>query len=442
MYKIGKQLLEAAEMLEKEKNISKDTFIKAICDAIAGAYRKKNNLHTSDGIYAQYDAESGEIGIFAPKTVVKEVQSEALEISMDEAKEFIPDVVEGEILELDVTPDDFSEFGRIAATTAKQIMTQRIREAEKSNLRQEFEDRKGTMMTGTVKRIEYTISGQPSVVIDLGNFDGQVPQKEQLPGEQYKVGSRIRVFIKEHREDRKVPMIIVSHTHEDIVKELFELEVPEIEDGTVEIKSISREAGHRTKIAVVSTNDDVDPVGACIGARGSRIQNVLAELRNEKIDIVRFSEDPVDYISNALSPAQVSTVALYDDENGKRAEVVVPDDQLSLAIGRGGQNVRLAAKLTGWKIDIKAEEGTASEDDKDGEGSEAGEKKVEAPAAEANSNEAPETTIEEPKEEAPQEVAAEAPVEEVKEETPPQEEVVEAKEEEVKEEAPQETEIK
>ena len=355
MYKIGKQLAESAEVLEKERNISKGTFINAICDAIAGAYRKKMGLHSAEGIHAQYDEESGEIGIFAPKTVVKEVKDDALEIAMGEAIEFIPDVVEGEVLELDVTPDDFAEFGRIAATTAKQIMTQRIREAEKTNLREEFNDRKGSMMTGTVKRTEYTISGQPSVVVDLGNFDGYLPQKEQLPGENYKPGMRIRVFIKDLRDDRKVPMIISSHTHEKIVEELFELEVPEIEDGTVQIKAIAREAGFRTKSAVISSNDDVDPVGACIGARGSRIQNVLAELRNEKIDIVRFSEDPVDYISNALSPAQVSTVALFEDDAGRRAEIVVPEDQLSLAIGKGGQNVRLAAKLTGWKIDIKSE---------------------------------------------------------------------------------------
>lgn len=372
MYKIGKQLAESAELLEKERNISKDTFIKAICDAVAGAYRKKMALQSSDGIHAQYDEETGEIGIFAPKTVIKDesFKSEALEIKLSEAQEFIPDVVEGEVLEIDVTPDDFSEFGRIAAATAKQIMTQRIREAEKSNLREEFNERKNTIMTGTIKRIEYTIGGQPSVVVDLGNFDGHIPLKFQLTGENYKVNNRIRVFVKEYKEDRKVPMIICSHTHEELIRELFELEVPEIEDGTVEIRSIAREAGYRTKISVFSTNEDVDPVGACIGARGSRIQNVLAELGNEKIDIVRFSEDPVDYISNALSPAQVATVALYDDDEGKRTEVRVAPDQLSLAIGRGGQNVRLAAKLTGWKIDIKTDESLANQPnpDEDSEG--------------------------------------------------------------------------
>jgi N utilization substance protein A len=189
--------------------------------------------------------------------------------------------------------------------------------------------------------------------VDLGSFDVHIPLKFQLPRENYRVANRIRVYVLEYREDRRVPMIVGSHVHEDLVRELFEIEVPEIEDGTVEIRSIAREAGQRTKVAVISTSDDIDPVGACIGARGSRIQNVLAELRNEKIDIVRYSDDPVDYISNALSPAEILTVALFNDEHGKRAEVAVASDQLSLAIGRGGQNVRLAAKLTGWKIDIK-----------------------------------------------------------------------------------------
>ncbi|MFM7458010.1 MAG: transcription termination factor NusA [bacterium] len=355
MYNIGKNLVEAAEQLEAEKNIPKQTFIRAICDAIAGAYKKKMGLTNQDNILVQYDEEAGEIGIFAPKTVVAELTDSAREISLKEAQEYIPDVLEGEVLELDVTPEDFAEFGRIAATTAKQIMTQRIREAEKSNLRDEFKTKQGTTMAGIIKRIEYTIAGQPNVVVDLGSFDAQIPLRYQLSKDTYKVGSRIRVFILEYREDRKVPVIVASHTHENLVKELFEIEVPEIEDKTVEIKAVAREAGQRTKIAVASVNDDVDPVGACIGSRGSRIQNILSELKNEKIDIVRYSEDPVNFISSALSPAQVLTVALFDDGKEKRAEVTVASDQLSLAIGRGGQNVRMAARLTGWKIDIKAQ---------------------------------------------------------------------------------------
>jgi N utilization substance protein A len=384
MYKIGKKLIEAAEELEKIKNIPKETFIRAICDSIAGAYRKKMKLLSSDSINVQYDEDTGEIGVFVPKTVVLDVADSAREIALAEAKEYIPDVVEGEILELDVTPEDFAEFGRIAASTAKQIMTQRIREAEKMNLREEFQQKQYSTMVGSIKRIEYTVRGQPNVVVDLGNFDVNIPMKLQVAKETYRVGNRIRVYIQEYKEDRRVPMIIASHVHESLVRELFELEVPEIEDGTVEIKSIAREAGQRTKIAVSSETEEIDPVGACIGARGSRIQNVLSELRNEKIDIVRYSEDPVDYISNALSPAEISTVALFKDDTGMRAEVAVNSDQLSLAIGRGGQNVRLAAKLTGWKIDIKEIANSAPVEAQDEEAADQEEQEEEEEKEEAN----------------------------------------------------------
>ena len=355
MYKIGQQLVEAAEQLENERNIPKQVFINAICDAILAAYKRKIPDHNVDGVHTQFDEVTGEIGIFAPKTIVETVTNEHREISMNEAKELLPDVELGEILEIDVTPDDFAKYGRIAAQAAKQIMTQRLREAEKDLVKQEFAGRQATMMTGQIKRIEILNNGKPNVVIDLGRFEGHMPPREQLPGETYKVGSRVRVYVKELKEAGRVPTVIVSHTHEDLVKEMFELEVPEIDDGTVEIKSIAREAGYRTKIAVHSNDADIDPVGACIGSRGSRIQNVVSELKNEKIDIIRFSVDPIDFISNALSPARITTVALYDDPAGRRAEVIVPDDQLSLAIGRSGQNVRLAARLTEWKIDIRSE---------------------------------------------------------------------------------------
>lgn len=355
MYKIGPQLLEAAEQLESERNIPKQVFIKAICDSILAAYKKRIPDHNVDGVHTQFDESTGEIGIFAPKTVVENVLDEYKEISASEAKEFLPDVEVGEILEIDVTPDDFSEYGRIAAQAAKQIMTQRIREAEKDLVKQEFIGRQGTMMTGQIKRIEILNNGKPNVVIDLGRFEGHMPPREQLPGETYRIGSRIRVYVKELKDSGRVPTVIVSHTNEELVREMFDLEVPEIDDGTVEIKSIAREAGFRTKISVHSNDADVDPVGACIGSRGSRIQNIVSELKNEKIDIIRWSNDPVDFISNALSPARITTVALYNDPSGNRAEVMVPDDQLSLAIGKNGQNVRLAAKLTGWKIDIRGE---------------------------------------------------------------------------------------
>lgn len=355
MYKIGPQLLEAADQLERERNIPKQVFINAICDAILAAYKRKVPDHNVDGVHTQFDEVTGEIGIFAPKLVVENVTNDYREIAMSEAKELLPDVELGEILELDVTPDDFAEFGRIAAQAAKQIMTQRLREAEKDLVKQEFIGRQGTMMTGQIKRIEILNNGKPNVVIDLGRFEGHMPPREQLSSETYKVGARIRVYVKELRESGRIPTVIVSHTHEELVKELFELEVPEIDDGTVEIKAIAREAGYRTKIAVHSNDSDIDPVGACIGSRGARIQNVVGELRNEKIDIIRYSQDPIDFISNSLSPARITTVALYDDPAGRRAEVIVPDDQLSLAIGKNGQNVRLAAKLTEWKIDIRNE---------------------------------------------------------------------------------------
>lgn len=358
MIKIGDKLLEAAEELERERNIPQEEFISYVCDAIVAAYKKKVPDHDVEGVRAIFDAETGEIGIFAPKEVVEDVANEYHEISLEEARDLIPDVTVGEVLEIEVTPGDFSLFGRIAAQTAKQLITQRLREAEKELIKKEFEARKGTCTTGQIERIEVVGNNRTNVIVNLGRVEGCMPNKEQLPGDSYRVGNRVRVYVLELRESGRVPQIIVSQAHPELVRELFELYVPEIEDGTVEIKSIAREAGFRTKIAVHSDDADVDPVGACIGTRGVRIQNVVAELRNEKIDVIRFSGDPVDYISNALSPARITTVALYEEgpeTAGKRAEVIVPDDQLSLAIGRGGQNVRLAAKLTTWKIDIKSE---------------------------------------------------------------------------------------
>lgn len=362
MIKIGDKLLEAAEELEREKNVPQEEFIQYVCDAIVAAYKKKVPDHDVDGVRAIFDAETGEIGIFAPKEVVEEISNEYHEISLEDAQDLIPDVTVGEVLEIEVTPPNFAEFGRIAAQTAKQLITQRLREFDKELIKKEFEARKGTCTTGQIERIEVVGGNRNNVIVNLGRVEGCMPAKEQLPGDasNYRVGNRVRVYVLELRESGRVPQIIVSQAHPELVRELFELYVPEIEDGTVEIRSIAREAGYRTKIAVHSEDADVDPVGACIGTRGVRIQNVVAELRNEKIDVIRFSGDPVDYISNALSPARITTVALYDDSDGKRAEVIVPDDQLSLAIGRGGQNVRLAAKLTGWKIDIKSESQSGS----------------------------------------------------------------------------------
>ncbi len=348
MIKIGGgNLNEALEELERERGISKDVLVSSLCDAMVAAYKKHMRNKEATNIEAILDEQSGEIGVFSTKAVVKKVEDDETQISLAEAKEIDEDVEEGDEVKLEVTPE---QFGRIAAQAAKQVLTQRIREAERNLVLNEFLDKKGTLTTGIIQRVE-----NRNVIVNIGKTDAIMPQKEQIPGEYYKPGNRIRVFVLNVKETTRLPQVIVSHAHAEIVRELFELEVPEIEDGIVEIKSISREAGYRTKIAVWSNDPEVDSVGACIGPRGSRIQTIVSELKNEKIDIVRYSEDPVEYIVNALSPARVVSVdILADDENDKEAMVVVPDDQLSLAIGREGQNVRLAHKLTGWKIDIKS----------------------------------------------------------------------------------------
>ena len=348
MIKIGTALFEACEELERERGISKEVLIASLCDAMVAAYKKHMKVGKEvTNIEAILDEQSGEIGVFATKEVVKNVEDPDLQIELKDALEIAEDVEEGDELKIEVTPD---QFGRIAAQSAKQVITQRIREAERNLVLNEFLDKKGTLTTGIIQRVE-----NRNVIVNIGKTDAIMPQKEQIPGEYYKPGNRIRVFVLNVKETTRLPQVIVSHAHAEIVRELFELEVPEIEDGIVEIKSISREAGYRTKIAVWSNDPEVDSVGACIGPRGSRIQTIVSELKNEKIDIVRYSEDPVEYIVNALSPARVVSVDIMaDDEDAHEAMVVVPDDQLSLAIGREGQNVRLAHKLTGWKIDIKS----------------------------------------------------------------------------------------
>ena len=348
MIKIGGgNLNEALEELERERGISKEVLVNSLCDAMVAAYKKHMRNKDATNIEAILDEQSGEIGVFSTKVVVESVEDDETQISLAEAKEIDEDVEVGDEVKLEVTPE---QFGRIAAQAAKQVLTQRIREAERNLVLNEFLEKKGTLTTGIIQRVE-----NRNVIVNIGKTDAIMPQKEQIPGEYYKPGNRIRVFVLNVKETTRLPQVIVSHAHAEIVRELFELEVPEIEDGIVEIKSISREAGFRTKIAVWSNDPEVDSVGACIGPRGSRIQTIVSELKNEKIDIVRYSEDPVEYIVNALSPARVVSVdILADDEYAHEAMVVVPDDQLSLAIGREGQNVRLAHKLTGWKIDIKS----------------------------------------------------------------------------------------
>ncbi len=348
MIKIGTALFEACEELEREKGISKEVIIASLCDAMVTAYKKHIKQKEVPNVEAILDEQSGEIGVFRTKLVVKNVEDPDMEISLKDAKEIDDEVELEDEVKIEVTPEN---FGRIAAQSAKQVITQRIREAERKLVLDEFMEKKGTLTTGIIQRVE-----NRNVIVNIGKTDAIMPQKEQIPGEYYKPGNRIRVFVLNVKETSRLPQVIVSHAHAEIVRELFELEVPEIEDGIVEIKSISREAGYRTKIAVTSNDPEVDSVGACIGPRGSRIQTIIGELKNEKIDIVRYSDNPVEYIVNALSPARIVSVdILADDEYSKEAFVIVPDDQLSLAIGRDGQNVRLAHKLTGWKIDIKSQ---------------------------------------------------------------------------------------
>ena len=342
MIKIGPALFEATEQLEKEKGITKEVVLDSLCDAMVTAYKKHVRTKESSNLEAEIDEETCEIGIFRTKQIVEVVEDPNLQISLEEA-----DAEIGDEIKIEVTPDN---FGRIAAQSAKQVITQRIREAERKIILDEYLDKKGTLVTGIIQRVE-----SRNVIINIGKTEAIMPAREQIRGEYYKPNNRIRVYVVDVRETQRLPQVIVSQKHPKIVQELFELEVPEIEDGLVEIKSISRDAGFRTKIAVWSNDPEVDAVGACIGPRGSRIQTIVNELKNEKIDIVRYSPDPVEYIVNALSPAQIVSVdILNDDEESKEALVVVPDDQLSLAIGRDGQNVKLAHRLTGWKIDIKS----------------------------------------------------------------------------------------
>lgn len=348
MIKIGTALFEAAEQLERERGISKEVLVASLCDALTVAYKKHIKDKDATNVEAILDEQAGEIGVFRTKVVVEEVEDENTEISLADAKEIDEDVELDDEVKIEVTPEN---FGRVAAQSAKQVITQRIREAERKLVLDEFMSKKDTLITGIIQR-----RTERAVIVNIGKTDAIMPSREQIPGEYYKPGNRIRVYVLDVKETSKLPQVIVSQAHPEIVRELFELEVPEIEDGIVEIKSIAREAGFRTKLAVWSNDPSVDSVGACIGPRGNRIQTIVGELKNEKIDIVRYSQDPVEYIVNALSPARIISVdILADEEDRHEAFVIVPDDQLSLAIGREGQNVRLAHRLTGWKIDIKSE---------------------------------------------------------------------------------------
>ena len=337
------ELIHALDQLEKEKGIEKEVLIEAIEAALISAF--KRNFGSTQNVKISIDRATGDVKVFALKRVTSHPESDITDISIDEARKLNGKYEEEDMAEIEVTP---KKFGRIAAQTAKQVVVQRIREAERGIIFDEFYNKEGDIVTGIIQRSE-----RKNVIIDLGKTEATIGPSEQTPGEEYRFNDRIKTYIVEVKKTTKGPQIMVSRTHPGLVKRLFELEVPEIHDGTVEIKSIAREPGSRTKIGVFSRDPNVDPVGACVGQKGTRVQAIVDELRGEKIDIIKWSSSPEEYISSSLSPAKVVRVDIGDDE--RSARVTVPDYQLSLAIGKEGQNARLAAKLTGWKIDIKSE---------------------------------------------------------------------------------------
>jgi N utilization substance protein A len=329
-----------------ERQLSKEVVLEAVEAALISAY--KRNFGSAQTIVARIDPETGEAQVYAEKEVVEEVRDQKAEILLAEAQEIDPNAEVGQTILIESTPRD---FGRIAAQTAKQVILQRIREAEREALYTSYADRTGELINGTVQSVDY-MSG--AVTLNLGKTEAILPRREQIPGERYHLNQRFRAYVVEVNKTNRGPQIIVSRTQRNMLRRLLELEVPEIFNGTVEVKGIAREAGSRSKVAVAALQDGVDPVGACVGMRGVRIQNIVNELSGEKIDVVEWSPDTNIFIANALSPAKVVGVTLEEGSNSKTATVVVPNKQLSLAIGKEGQNARLAAKLTGWRIDIKS----------------------------------------------------------------------------------------
>lgn len=335
--------IDALSEIEKDKGITKEVIFEALESALISSYKK--NFGASQNVEVDINKENGKVKVKAIKEVVEEVENEYLEISLEEAEKINNSFEIGDIVKVEITPKD---FGRIAAQTAKQVVIQRIRDAERDVIFEDYINRENEIITGLVQR-----TNRNNVYIDLGKTEGILPPTEQIPGEEYNQGDRIKVLISEVKKTTKGPQIILSRTHPNLVKRLFELEVPEINTGVVEIFSISREAGSRSKIAVYSKDPNVDALGSCVGFKGSRVKIIVDELKGEKIDIVIWSNDIATFIANSLSPSKV--VKVIPNEREKSAVVVVPDYQLSLAIGKEGQNARLAAKLTNWKIDIKSE---------------------------------------------------------------------------------------
>lgn len=341
------ELIIAMEELEKEKGINKDYLLESIETALVTAY--KRNFDSVENVKVTMDKETGEIHVYAEKDIVEkpeDIEDTKLQITLEDARKIDSKLQIGDKALIEIVPKN---FGRIAAGTAKQVIIQKIREASRNFLFDEFNERKGEIVSGIVQKAD-----GGTVVLDLGKLEGIMPVKEQIPTEKYKVNDKIRAYVLDvERGIKGAPQVIISRAHPDFVRKLFELEIPEIYEGVIEIKSVSRDAGNRSKVAVYSPNENIDPVGSCVGQKGIRIQNIINELNGEKIDVIEWSEDPAIFISAALLPAQVMAVDIKEEE--KFAQVIVQDDQLSLAIGKVGQNARLAARLTNWKIDIKSE---------------------------------------------------------------------------------------
>ncbi len=340
---ISSDLARLIDVVHREKNIPRDAVIEVLESAMEAAARKRYGMERD--IEAQYNEELGEVELFEFKTVVDEIEDEETELVIDEARELDPDCELGDSLGVKM---NIEILGRIAAQTAKQVIIQKVRDAEREMTFQEFRDRKGELITGIVRRFE-----KGNIVVDLGRAEAILPRREQVPTETYRQGDRIQAYVLDITRASKSPQVVLSRSHPGLLMKLFELEVPEIYEGIVRIEACAREPGFRAKIAVSSTDSDVDPVGACVGLKGSRVQAVVQELRGEAIDIIPFHPDPARFIVHGIAPAKVTRV--YIDEHTHCMELIVPDDQLSKAIGRRGQNVRLAAQLTGWKIDIFSE---------------------------------------------------------------------------------------
>ena len=339
-----KELIIAMEELEKEKGIKKEYLLESLEAALVTAYKK--NFDSADNVKVEMNRETGETHIYATKTVVEAVTDPCFEISLEDARKISKKLAIGDSADVEIIPKN---FGRIAAQTAKQVVVQKIREVSRELIYNEFNNKKGEIVTGIIQKSEGA-----AVILDLGKLEGVMPIKEQIPTEEYKVNEKIRAYVLDVEKGAKGnPQVIVSRSYPDFVRKLFEFEIPEIYEGLIEIKSISRDVGSRSKVAVYSTNENIDPVGSCVGQKGVRIQNIINELNGEKIDVIEWNEDPAVYIAAALLPAQVLAVDAREEE--KFAQVIVQDDQLSLAIGKAGQNARLAARLTNWKIDIRSE---------------------------------------------------------------------------------------